>query len=1118
MAYEASPDALDLKQQAIALVEGMRYPDLDTTPAGKDFRKQEILIALRAGIDGLYRDQAFLDTDEPFRQDVRAARRVTQLRTDPKVDPSVVEAAGTALDLVARADRLLVTDLVDAAQIFPQPFPKRVADDLRRADAELAKGDTKLERGHAADAVLDFVKAYRYADAAGTTLFATFDVDGDGLPVAQETKLGTDAAKADSDRDGLSDGDEVDRTGTDPADVDTRDTGVADGAKDPDADGLPHTRELALGTDPLEADTDGDRLDDGVEVARGTDPRKQDPDADGLTDDSELRLSTDPRYPDSDDDGLLDGLETYTTTAAGPQGAVSVSLTGPGDAARSASFRSLADDQRFRNVPGQLSPAYDIDVTSAFTGARVAFTYDPATVPGGDIAGLRVMYYDELAQTFLELSTQGVDPSKRVAWAETTHFSTYVLFYIPTWNAVWTQQQGGGRGGDDGEVKNLDVVLTLDSSGSMQWNDPADQRKEAARQFISALIPGDRAAVVDFDDRGRLVTGLTTDRAVATAAVGSIDSNGGTDIGAGVRLGNSELIGGGDPDHLKAQIVLTDGVGNYDERLTAEAKAAGIVIYTVSLGYDVDAGLLQRIAAGTGGTYYAVSNADGLPQVFRRIADGGAELTDGDGDGLPDRQETEGIRLCTGEMLRTDPSKRDTDGDGVSDLEELGQRQSVPAGTCYAPATDPTATDTDGDGLLDGDENDIGTSRTDPDTDGDGLSDGVEVDDFGSDPFDGNLDGDRRDDAEERERDSDPYYRDLEGWDHAKAAGAGFLWGDSGERAVRWHLMDRETLESMSYLAGWLASGYAVVGDVRDFGSALWDGRFGGALLSAAALVPLAGDAVKTAGVVRKFVSFSDSLRLPVTKWIVRQFPDHPTVRKVLYAVVGAPSGLDSLDDITIDALAAARNDLQLLSRILPDGRTLLRSASLSATGRAAVQRRIDTLWGTTLSATLRAEAVAVESAVEVLLARGHTVLYVGRPGAVPGTATHVSQGPDIIARTAAGRPVVVEAKGAVHRLSLNNSRLSSTVGGQRLRQPTRDWIDNNAETRYLDVLHSSTDANVQQAADLIGDIRNNAGYDAIVVAASPSTRVGKIDDTLDELHQDPSVVAEVLRLDIALP
>ncbi len=48
------------------------------------------------------------------------------------------------------------------------------------------------------------------------------------------------------------------------------------------------------------------------------------------------------------------------------------------------------------------------------------------------------MYYDELAQTFLELDTQGVDPVTRTAWAKTSHFSTYVLFYIPDWNAVWT--------------------------------------------------------------------------------------------------------------------------------------------------------------------------------------------------------------------------------------------------------------------------------------------------------------------------------------------------------------------------------------------------------------------------------------------------------------------------------------------------------------------------------------------------------------------------------------------------------------------------------------------------------------------------------------------------------
>lgn len=58
----------------------------------------------------------------------------------------------------------------------------------------------------------------------------------------------------------------------------------------------------------------------------------------------------------------------------------------------------------------------------------------------------------------------------------------------------------------------------------------------------------------------------------------------------------------------------------------------------------------------------------------------------------------------------------DTDGDGISDLDEI----------IYG--TNPSANDSDGDGLSDGDE--INVHNTDPtvaDSDGDGLSDGDEV-------------------------------------------------------------------------------------------------------------------------------------------------------------------------------------------------------------------------------------------------------------------------------------------------------------------------------------------------------------------------------------------------------
>jgi len=66
----------------------------------------------------------------------------------------------------------------------------------------------------------------------------TIDSDQDGLPDVRETELGTDPRNADTDGDGLTDGDEV----------------------------------LKYGTNPLNADTDGDGYPDGTEVKNGYSP------------------------------------------------------------------------------------------------------------------------------------------------------------------------------------------------------------------------------------------------------------------------------------------------------------------------------------------------------------------------------------------------------------------------------------------------------------------------------------------------------------------------------------------------------------------------------------------------------------------------------------------------------------------------------------------------------------------------------------------------------------------------------------------------------------------------------------------------------------------------------
>lgn len=87
------------------------------------------------------------------------------------------------------------------------------------------------------------------------------DIDADGLSKSEEDALGTDYTNADSDSDGISDGEEVNQYNTDPLNSDT------------DGDGLSDGEEVeTYNTDPNDADSDDDGVNDGDEVGNGTDP------------------------------------------------------------------------------------------------------------------------------------------------------------------------------------------------------------------------------------------------------------------------------------------------------------------------------------------------------------------------------------------------------------------------------------------------------------------------------------------------------------------------------------------------------------------------------------------------------------------------------------------------------------------------------------------------------------------------------------------------------------------------------------------------------------------------------------------------------------------------------
>jgi hypothetical protein len=102
---------------------------------------------------------------------------------------------------------------------------------------------------------------------------------------------------------------------------------------------------------------------------------------------------------------------------------------------------------------------------------------------------------------------------------------------------------------------------------------------------------------------------------------------------------------------------------------------------------------------------------------FRAVIPRVVDLADLDGDGIPDLHETNTGIYRSPTDTGTDPALWDSDGDGLSDGQEV-----------YLHGTDPNHPDTDGDGLSDGAE--VLTHKSSPllvDTDGDGLPDPLEV-------------------------------------------------------------------------------------------------------------------------------------------------------------------------------------------------------------------------------------------------------------------------------------------------------------------------------------------------------------------------------------------------------
>src|SRR5205809_785099 len=130
-----------------------------------------------------------------------------------------------------------------------------------------------------------------------------------------------------------------------------------------------------------------------------------------------------------------------------------------------------------------------------------------------------------------------------------------------------------------------DVILAIDSSGSMVWNDPSNLRISSAQEYMRNLIPPDRVASIDFDDQAHFTR---------------------ANVGGPAPLLNYCPTGSdGDAQALSESL---------------RAKALGVTIYMIGLGADLNEALMKTVAANTGGTYYHAVTANDIRWVYYEIS------------------------------------------------------------------------------------------------------------------------------------------------------------------------------------------------------------------------------------------------------------------------------------------------------------------------------------------------------------------------------------------------------------------------------------------------------------------------------------------------------------------
>jgi Ca-activated chloride channel family protein len=176
--------------------------------------------------------------------------------------------------------------------------------------------------------------------------------------------------------------------------------------------------------------------------------------------------------------------------------------------------------------------------------------------------------------------------------------------------------------------KPVDLVVVMDISGSMR-GDKITSARSSLMQFITKLDNSDRLQIDLFNDQITTLTPLTPigdKRQQVLDSVSGIFEQNNTSLYDAVLNAYEKLQTEGDPNHIRAIVVLSDGAdtastATLDDviqkiQLSEDEGGNAIKVFTIAFGEDADAGILKSIAEPSGGKQY-----DSSPETIQKIYD-----------------------------------------------------------------------------------------------------------------------------------------------------------------------------------------------------------------------------------------------------------------------------------------------------------------------------------------------------------------------------------------------------------------------------------------------------------------------------------------------------------------